>query len=882
MKKIAVRAYAKKSGSQNTRPYFHYPEPPLRHSRLLVFDTETTIDECQNLMIGYFQVRHDGYRQHEGLFYDPKMLNSKDFQALSTHSEKNNLNLYTVDEYVDKVFYPEVYVNQSLCIGYNLPFDLSRIACRAGNSRKNNKGGFTFTLSEKKWNPPIIIKKIGPTYSFKFSTALNNSNKNHFSGYFLDVQNLAEVLLQSRHISLEKAAEKLQTKTRKMKNVTYGRVTERFIDYLIDDVQTTFEVYQKLVQELDHYQIQIPITKIFSSASMGKYALDQLGIQSFMDKNPDFPPEILGHVMSAYYGGRTECRIRKTPIKVSTLDFTSMYPTVTALLDLWRFITAEKIVTVDVTDEITALVKTINLEELQDSRVWKLFNVLVKIRPNDDILPVRMDYKGDGKTFNVGVNYLTINKDMWYALPDVIASIVQTGNVPTILEAIRFVPDGIQSGLSSTSILGVEVNPEHETLVKVLVEERQKIKQNLTADDNQLKSRAQAMKILVNAMSYGVFIELNPEDKKSNLEVYGVDSFENSESRFERPGRFFCPIIGVMITAASRLFLAMAEAKVRELGGHHAYMDTDSIYVPPELAKEVVEYFEPLNPYDVDIPLLKVEKEDVWFYGISSKRYVLYTMKEKKFNLIDYKLHGLGHLSNPFDSNVKDWQGEIWEDILRLHYDFISEAELIEKYENFYAMSRLTVSTSHVHKRFKTVNKEKDWKGQIKPFNFYLIGFQAFEEDGKSVKPICPFSKDSQEAVYRPFIDYQSGMVKEGTHYFKRLGKTISQYLAHPEHKFDGDIGLLKRKHIVADGVVHIGKEANSVNEQALDVKRSQVFVNELELREFIQNISYSDWGKLGYSKGTLHNLKQNAKSGSPITMNNRVRERIKNNLMSI
>jgi len=311
---------------------------------------------------------------------------------------------------------------------------------------------------------------------------------------------------------------------------------------------------------------------------MGKYALGQLGIQSFINKNQNFPPEILGNVMSAYYGGRTECRIRKTPMKVSTLDFTSMYPTVTVLLDLWPFITAEKIVTVDVTDDINALVKTVNLEVLQDSNVWKSFNVLVKIRPNDDILPVRRDYKGDGKTFNVGINHLTIDKEIWYALPDVITSILLTGNVPTILEAIRFVPKGIQLGLKATSILGVKVNPEHETLVKVLVEERQKIKQNLTADDEQLKSRAQAMKILVNAMSYGVFIELNPEDKKSALEIYGVDPFENNESRFERPGRFFCPIIGVMITAASRLFLAMAEAKVRELGrspclyGHGQYL----------------------------------------------------------------------------------------------------------------------------------------------------------------------------------------------------------------------------------------------------------------------------------------------------------------------
>ncbi len=107
------------------------------------------------------------------------------------------------------------------------------------------------------------------------------------------------------------------------------------------------------------------------------------------------------------------------------------------------------------------------------------------------------------------------------------------------------------------------------------------------------------------------------------------------------------------------------------------------------------------------------------------------------------------------------------------------------------------------------------------------------------------------------------------------MGKAILQYLDHPEHKFDGDVGFLERKHIVADGVIHIGKEANSVSEQALDVKKPQVFVNERELRELIKNISYSDWKSMGFSKGTLHYLKQNAKSGKPFTMKAHVMERI-------
>ncbi len=104
----------------------------------------------------------------------------------------------------------------------------------------------------------------------------------------------------------------------------------------------------------------------------------------------------------------------------------------------------------------------------------------------------------------------------------------------------------------------------------------------------------------------------------------------------------------------------MAEAKLHELGGRHAYMDTDSIFVPPELAPEIVEYFQPLNPYALDISLLKEEKKDAWFFGISSKRYVLYDNFDGKIRLRDYKLHGLGHLTNPFSSEV---DGRLVEDL---------------------------------------------------------------------------------------------------------------------------------------------------------------------------------------------------------------------------
>jgi len=391
-----------------------------------------------------------------------------------------------------------------------------------------------------------------------------------------------------------------------------------------------------------------------------------------------------------------------------------------------------------------------------------------------------------------------------------------------------------------------------------------------------LSSRAQAIKILVNALSYGIFIELNPEDKKSEFQVYGLDNFVTKENRFEKSGKYFHPLLAVMITSGARLFLTMAEARLKELGAIHAYMDTDSVFVPPEKAQELVELFQSLNPYNIDIPLLKPEKKDLWFYGIASKRYALYYYENGIIRFMEdersYKLHGLGHLTNPFPNSVEDWQAEIWQDILKLHYGKITGKDIQEKYSNLYAISRLTVSTSNVLNRFKKLNEGKNWKEQIKPFNFFLVEFQVIEENDKAVKPLAPFTKDYQKIVYEPFIDYESGEVKEGSQYFKPLSRTILQYVEHLENKFEGDTGVLEKKSIQADGLVYIGKEANNIEDQPLDITKSQVFINEEEIKQKILALTPEEARKLGIKhRSTLKRMKDRIMKGGKINLKTRV-----------
>jgi CRISPR-associated protein Cas1 len=62
---------------------------------------------------------------------------------------------------------------------------------------------------------------------------------------------------------------------------------------------------------------------------------------------------------------------------------------------------------------------------------------------------------------------------------------------------------------------------------------------------------------------------------------------------------------------------------------------------------------------------------------------------------------------------------------------------------------------------------------------------------------------------------------------------------------------------------------------KTLDFSKPSYFVERQdseEIRQKILSISYSDWKKMGFSKGTLHYMKMNAEADKPFTMNAHVR----------
>ena len=142
---------------------------------------------------------------------------------------------------------------------------------------------------------------------------------------------------------------------------------------------------------------------------------------------------------------------------------------------------------------------------------------IVRVEPHADIFPVRAKY--DGKSQTIGLNYLTSDSPVWFTLADVIASKVLTGKVPEILQAITFSPKEPQSGLKAVTVAGnpdYQVDPANDDFFKRLIDLRTTIKgrlKNATAlNRDALDSEQQALKILANSTSYGIFVEINVAD----------------------------------------------------------------------------------------------------------------------------------------------------------------------------------------------------------------------------------------------------------------------------------------------------------------------------------------------------------------------------------
>jgi hypothetical protein len=589
---------------------------------MLVFDTETRTDTSQRLTFGSYRFFRGAELQEEGLFYADD-LSLKGRRTLERYVAAQNRRVLTSGEIpllllprrkFLKRFYKAVYKGRALLVGFNLPFDLSRIAFASRSARGRFAGGFSLALWSYVKNgierpdnhrPSIGIKHIDSKRALQgFTGRYRPDNLDlipedspsgepekgyKFRGHILDLRTLA-FALTDRGYSLEDACKAFGVEHGKQHVARHGLVTNKYIDYNRRDVQATSELAVKLLIEYAKHPINLQPTKAYSPASIGKAYLRAMGILPILERQPDFPMKYVGFAQTAFFGGRTSAHIRKAPVPVVYVDFLSMYPTVNGLMDLWKFVTAKQIRVVRrCRKEIDRSLRSLTPEKLFRPKTWKKFPAFVKVVPNGDILPSRVKYSAASNDWQVAVNHLyspdhAPSEGLWFSLPDVVASVLLTGRIPRIVDAFKVVPVGKLPHLRSVRLGGeVLVDPRTQDLFRTVIEQRktQSKKQGIAREDADRLDKA--LKVLANATSYGIYAEMNRQESERKVKVtcQGIDAkpYVCSVSHPENPGEYCFPPLASLITGAARLMLALLEHSVSRLGGTYAMEDTDSMAI---------------------------------------------------------------------------------------------------------------------------------------------------------------------------------------------------------------------------------------------------------------------------------------------------------------
>jgi len=612
---LGVRVYPEpqdKERSQYRQKFWRTP------SAMLVFDTETRTDASQRLTLGSYRFYKEGRCLEEGLFFGDD-LPTKDRRILERYVAKHQtdvqgenrrrLLILSRNQFLKKL-YQAAYKGRCLLVGFNLPFDLSRIAFNSGAARGRFAGGFSLGLWSyidsfgyelaNHFRPRIGIKQIDSKRALKGFTSRRypdredlvldeRSKGSTFRGHFLDLRTVAFALTDKSY-SLETACKDFGVKHGKQRVSGHGKVTEGYIDYNRRDVQATSELAFELLAEYAKHPIPLQVTKAYSPASIGKSYLRAMGIKPILERQPNFPKEYLGYAQSAFFGGRTSAHIRKVPVPVVYTDFLSMYPTVNCHMDLWKFVIANEILVVrDRKNEIEQFLNGLTPQLLFQPSTWKLLTGFVKVIPNGDILPSRGKYNSETNDWQVAVNYLygeenNPNHGLWYSLPDVTASVLLTGCVPKIVDAFRIKPRGILSGLKTTALRGaVVIDPRKQDFFKIVIEERKRLTSRTELSEAEKELLDKALKVLANAASYGIYAEMNRREleKKTKVACYGIDRepFVCRVAHPDDPGEYCFPPLASLITGGARLMLALLEQRVSALGGTYAMEDTDSMAI---------------------------------------------------------------------------------------------------------------------------------------------------------------------------------------------------------------------------------------------------------------------------------------------------------------
>lgn len=153
------------------------------------------------------------------------------------------------------------------------------------------------------------------------------------------------------------------------------------------------------------------------------------------------------------------------------------------------------------------------------------------------------------------------------------------------------------------------------------------------------------------------------------------------------------------------------------------------------------------------------------------------------------------------------------------------------------------------------------------------------------VKPLAPFNNIPQRAAHSDFINYKDGSIMNGVQHWKKMDSVFFEYLDHKETKFDGDVGILERRHLIVGSTINLGKESNNLEESELfgvqgsDYQtyrsKNDFATKEKELNDIILSLRTKDVEKHGINKLQLIRMKKKIGCGEKLKLSSKIRRRL-------
>ena len=250
------------------------------------------------------------------------------------------------------------------------------------------------------------------------------------------------------------------------------------------------------------------------------------------------------------------------------------------------------------------------------------------------------------------------------------------------------------------------------------------------------------------------------------------------------------------------------------------------------------EPFQEFEPVQQESSILNIVEEincdstgkqgQVYGYGISAKRYAVYTFDGSEIRIIKASEHGLGLYYRPKEGrdpecDIPLWIKEGWQRILDRAHGLKSHKP---DWFNLPVMRRIAITTPHVMTALRRLDRDK-----ARPYNFALSPV-IIDLSGSPITLLASFEKNPDRWMKMQYINIHDGTI----HTLdpptlmampQTFGTIFSQYVKHSEYRSlapDGNHcksdshGLLQRYPVTAGEFVLIGKETERGWEHAEDI----------------------------------------------------------------